>query len=296
MAKHNDNLISIVLPTYNRRKTLKDTVDNILEQTYKNFELIIVDDDSTDGTEMMISQYNDNRIIYIKNSSNKGACYSRNRGVENARGIYIAFQDSDDLWKKDKLEKQIEFLINMDADITFCQMNRFDVNHKSLKMIPDKSFNKTFIKFDDLLLGNFVSTQTLLLKKTCFDNIKFDLHLPRFQDWDIMLQLSKLYKIVYHKESLVIQNIQNDSISMDQPKAINALQQIYEKYKYEFDSNKSAKSRFLDRYGTFEYLNGMNPIQTFKQAFLLHPSIKTLCKLVLCKSSALNYLIKVAKK
>ena len=104
-------LVSIIMPSYNTGRFIKDTIESVLAQSYTNWELIIVDDCSTDDTDQIIERYlTDNRIIYIKNKTNSGAALSRNRALREAKGKWIAFLDSDDLWEPLKLEKQIAFM------------------------------------------------------------------------------------------------------------------------------------------------------------------------------------------
>ena len=103
-------MISVIIPTHNREKTIKKSIDSVLCQTYNNIEIIVVDDKSTDNTEEVINSIKDNRIKYIKLDENKGACFARNKGIELAQGKYIAFQDSDDEWLPQKLEIQLRYL------------------------------------------------------------------------------------------------------------------------------------------------------------------------------------------
>lgn len=111
-------MISIVLPSFNRAHILPKAVESILRQTYKDFELIIVDDGSSDNTCEVVKGFNDDRIVYV-HQENAGACVARNNGIDHARGEYIAFQDSDDVWHEDKLEKQLTTLRNTGADVVF---------------------------------------------------------------------------------------------------------------------------------------------------------------------------------
>lgn len=104
------DLVSIVMPSYNTAKFIAETIDSVMAQTYTNWELIIVDDCSTDHTDEMVAKYTDPRIRYLKNEKNSGAAVSRNRALREATGRWIAFLDSDDLWYADKLEKQIRFM------------------------------------------------------------------------------------------------------------------------------------------------------------------------------------------
>ena len=105
-----EDLVSIIMPSYNTGKFIKETINSVLNQTYNNWELIIVDDCSTDDTEEIVNAIKDNRIKFLKNSTNSGAAISRNKAIKEAKGKWIAFLDSDDLWKKEKIEKQIKFM------------------------------------------------------------------------------------------------------------------------------------------------------------------------------------------
>lgn len=105
-----NELVSIIMPSYNTASFISKTIESVLNQTYKNWELLIVDDCSTDDTDEIVSKYNDKRIVYLKNEKNSGAAISRNRALRNAKGKWIAFLDSDDLWHPTKLEKQIKFM------------------------------------------------------------------------------------------------------------------------------------------------------------------------------------------
>lgn len=104
-------LVSIIMPSYNTAKYIAETVQSVLAQTYQNWELIIVDDCSTDDTDEVVRPYlSDSRIKYLKNEKNSGAAVSRNRALREAQGKWIAFLDSDDLWMPEKLEKQVSFM------------------------------------------------------------------------------------------------------------------------------------------------------------------------------------------
>ena len=123
-------LVSIITPSYNTGKFISETIESVLSQTYKNWEMIIVDDCSTDNTDEVVKKYlKDKRIKYIKNEKNSGAAISRNRALRESNGEYIAFLDSDDLWNKDKLKKQIKFM--EDNDYYFSYTNYEEIDEKS---------------------------------------------------------------------------------------------------------------------------------------------------------------------
>ena len=120
-------LVSIIMPSYNTSKYIKETIESVLVQSYENWELIIVDDCSTDNTDDVVNQYlADERIHYMKNEKNSGAAVSRNRALREAKGKWIAFLDSDDLWYPEKLEKQIEFMVNGDYHFSYTNYEEID--------------------------------------------------------------------------------------------------------------------------------------------------------------------------
>lgn len=120
-AINNSSLVSIVVPVYNSEKFINDTIKTIIDQTYENWELLLVDDCSADKSVKIIKEYQhkDKRIKLFSNSKNSGAAVSRNKGIEESRGRYIAFLDADDLWEPKKLEKQVTFMQEKDCAFSF---------------------------------------------------------------------------------------------------------------------------------------------------------------------------------
>lgn len=210
---YNDK-ISVVIPSYNREKLIEKSVKSVLKQTYKNIEVIVVDDGSTDNTEEVLKKINDNRLIYIKLPENHGACYARNKGILKSTGRYIAFQDSDDVFCTDKLEKQLNNIIEKNSDLDFCKI-RINDEDNIFEIPNDKQDNELDLDIitDFLCKGNFVSTQAIIAKREIFENILFDESLPRLQDYDLILRISSKYKISYTKEALVDLYRQDDNIS-----------------------------------------------------------------------------------
>ncbi|WP_262370105.1 glycosyltransferase family 2 protein [Dictyoglomus thermophilum] len=112
--------VSIIIPTYNRERLLPRAIESVRRQTYKNWELLIIDDRSTDNTEILVKKYIslDDRIIYLKNERKKGPAGARNFGILNSKGKYIAFLDSDDEWSEIHLEESIDVLKNYDIKVS----------------------------------------------------------------------------------------------------------------------------------------------------------------------------------
>jgi teichuronic acid biosynthesis glycosyltransferase TuaG len=155
-------MITIITPTYNSGKFIAETIMSIISQTYKNWELIVVDNFSVDNTENIVKSFYDYRIKYVKNEVNKGVAFSRNKGVEIAKGDYIAFIDADDIWEKDKLERQLFGEDTPPYDLVFTARSFIDKNSNPLNystQVPEKVDYKTLLK------KNVISTSSVLVKR-----------------------------------------------------------------------------------------------------------------------------------
>ena len=127
-----EELVSIIMPSYNTGSFIKESIDSVIKQSYSNWELIIVDDCSTDNTDQIVHSYrNEQRIRYYKNDKNSGAAVSRNKALQAARGKWIAFLDSDDLWESTKLEKQVGFMMDNGFRFSYTQYSEIDEEGKS---------------------------------------------------------------------------------------------------------------------------------------------------------------------
>ena len=284
-------MISVIIPSYNRADTIKRSVQSVLNQTYRSFEIIIVDDDSKDNTGEIISKLNDSRISYHKNNTNRGACASRNLGIEKAKGKFIAFQDSDDEWLPEKLKEQISFLTKINCDLVFCSMERISGKKKEIypPFTPD---NKTNF-FKQSLYENYTSTQTILGKREVFEKIKFDERMPRFQDWELILRISRDYNIKFIDKVLVKSYIQENSISLNSGSAVSALKIIYDIHKDTIIANKKINQRFHIKIAEYMLANGKNPKKHYKKAYQLIFSIKLFLFYIACSASLNKFLFKV---
>lgn len=218
--------VSVIIPTYNRAHLLYKSINSVLEQTVSPKEIIIVDDFSTDNTKEVVESFQSDKIKYIPNARLKGANGARNTGILMAKGNYIAFQDSDDIWLPTKIEKQVEFMVeNPEVDMCFCSLNLIN---SSRGMVPNRKIEPE--EMEHLLeRGNFISTQTIFMKKEVAWNTLFDENLKRYQDWDFCLRVSKKYLVHHLDEVLVNVEIHNDSIS-SKVSEIEALKQFFKKY------------------------------------------------------------------
>ena len=236
--------ISVIIPTFNRGKLIANSIKSVLNQTIKNLEIIIVDDGSTDNTKEVIDKFQDRRIKYIKLDKNQGASNARNIGIKAAKGRYISFQDSDDIFYPNKLEIQLNNIINKKSDLDFCKINvlyNSTYNYLVPSTIREKRFESGDFFTELISNGNFISTQSILVKKSFMKEFLFDQNMPRLQDYDVILRMIPKVKISYTKEVLVDLHIQNDSLTLSPVKLKNA---IYLLLKKEYNFNDKQKKDF----------------------------------------------------
>ena len=240
-----DFKVSVIIPTYNRGNLIINSIKSVLNQTFRNLEVIVVDDGSTDNTEDEVNKITDKRIKYIKLSSNRGGSNARNVGIKNATGQFISFQDSDDIFNPNKIEKQIKNIINKNSIFDFCKINVI-YNSTYSYLIPNARQENSIIKgeiFNELISrGNFISTQSMIIRTKYMKNHLFDIEMPRLQDYDVILGMIPKVKISYTNEVLVDLHIQNNSVTLSPSKLKKAIYILLNK-KYDF--NKSQKESFL---------------------------------------------------
>lgn len=210
-------LVSVVIPLYNREKTVQRAVDSVLNQTYTNIEVIVVDDGSTDKSVDKLKKYEgDSRIRVFCQEKNRGANAARNRGIKESQGEYIAFQDSDDEWLPCKLEKQILYMINNGYLASFCSYRRhYGQNAQIIPEMRERVNHESLRK--RLRKGNVVGTPTLVIHKQIVDGVgMFDEIMPRLQDYEFVIRIIKQFDMCYIDEPLVNEYQLNDSISLNQ--------------------------------------------------------------------------------
>ena len=156
------DLVSIITPTYNSEEYISVTINSILNQTYSNFELIIIDDFSTDNTLECVKKFDDKRIKIFKNNKNRGAAFCRNRGLKNAKGRYLSFCDSDDFWEIDKTSAQINLMKQDNCSISFTSYSVYnsDLKKKLYKInVPNK------INYEGYLKNTIIGMSTSIIDK-----------------------------------------------------------------------------------------------------------------------------------
>ena len=209
--------VSIIIPTYNRAYCIERSIKSVLEQTYQEFELLIVDDGSSDNTQDVVNSIEDERIRYVPMPENKGVAAARNEGIRQAAYEYIAFQDSDDVWKPDKLEKQMQVLCeNLWAGMVYCayEGHREDGN---MVIVPDEQmplYDKQGDIYHKLLCRNTIGAPTVLVRKECFLRAGlFCENMTCLEDWELFVRIAKDYEIVFMEEPLLIVHVKDGGVS-----------------------------------------------------------------------------------
>ena len=202
-----DDLVSIITPAYNAAEYIAETIESVLAQTYPNWEMLIVNDCSKDNTAEIVQSYaaKDNRIKLINLKQNSGAAVARNTAIQNAKGRYVAFLDSDDLWKKEKLQKQLDFMQQNGYAFTFTAYGHFKdrkENIQNLIKVP-KSLN-----YKQALKGNQIGCLTVMLDRMQVQNINFSKQ--KHEDYILWLNILKQGITAYGlNESLALYRIGN---------------------------------------------------------------------------------------
>jgi len=232
--------VSVVVTTYNRAALLKETVSSILSQTFTDFELIIVDNMSTDGTDAYVDSIGDGRVRYFKNQNNGIIAVNRNYGIGKASGRYVAFCDDDDLWMPDKLKAQTVFMdANPDVALTFGYARDFychtpgDAPQDGALRFAKDACDATD-SFERLLFGNNVATVTAMVRKSCLDEAGLFDEDPAFrtvEDYELWLRLARKGAIACIPQTLGRYRLHSQSVSGNEVGQKKRLLNILEKFK-----------------------------------------------------------------
>ncbi|MBL7194989.1 MAG: glycosyltransferase [Desulfobacterales bacterium] len=189
MNKKRENpLVSVIIPTFNRGWILKEAIDSVIAQNFEDFELIVIDDGSSDNTPDILNLYKNDIIAFTQN--NKGVSAARNKGIALSSGRFIAFLDSDDLWMQNKLSTQVDFF-NENHDALICQTDEIWIRN-NVRVNPKKRHKKlSGMIFEHSLKLCMVSPSAVMIKRKLFDEVGlFDEDLPACEDYDLWLRIS----------------------------------------------------------------------------------------------------------
>jgi glycosyltransferase involved in cell wall biosynthesis len=247
MTMVKNSTISVIIPTYNRANLIEKAIKSVLKQTYQDFEIIIVDDGSTDNTEEIIRGFKDKRVKYIKKyKMNRGISVARNIGIKIARGKYIAFLDSDDEWFPEKLNKQIKILQDGSPElgVVYSISCYIDESGKNINKLRNSKKVEGYI-YEDLLGKNYVGTpSTVLIRKECFHQVGlFDDLLNAQEDWDMWIRIAKYYRFALIKIPLVKYRLHSNQLSKNLGVKIISANRILIKYANELEIRRGAHSK-----------------------------------------------------
>jgi glycosyltransferase involved in cell wall biosynthesis len=231
--------VSVIIPAYDRAASIRQAIESVLRQTWTDFELIVVDDGSSDGTLAAAAEVRDPRLRLVESPRNAGAAAARNRGAGEARGTWLAFQDSDDEWLPEKLGKQMARLAEPAGYVAaYCgllTLGGLDPAAEArlgLRYVPDPAVVPAEGDLrEPLLRGNLVSTQTLVVRRDVFLGLGgFDAGLPALEDWDFALRLAARGPIALVDEPLVQQRFSPNSLTRSLDRHVRAHDRIVEKH------------------------------------------------------------------
>ena len=228
--------VSVVLPTYNRVRTLERAVHSVLSQSFTDLELIVVDDGSTDNTHELMTRLakSDSRVRYIKHPANLGQSGARNTGIANAAGKFIAFQDSDDEWLPDKLQRQVDEMRSLPPDVgmVYCLMRR--VTPEGKEVFRARKFHQGDANiYRQGLMYAFrgIGIQSCLFRREVFDVCgRFDEQMNALEDMEMLIRVARKYRFSCLDEPLLLYNRTPDGDSQDHLRNLGAAQYILKKY------------------------------------------------------------------
>ncbi|MBW4508773.1 MAG: glycosyltransferase family 2 protein [Scytonematopsis contorta HA4267-MV1] len=193
--------VSVIVPAYNSMKYLPETLESILQQTFQDFEVLIINDGSSDNIVEWFSQIEDPRVKLIS-QTNKGLSSARNTGITNSQGEYIALLDSDDTWEKTKLEKQVNYLNqNSSIAVVHTWIKLIDEQGKSTGRILKSYAQGSILR--EVIEQNVIACLSVIARRCCFESVSgFDENLRSLEDWDIWIRIAKDYQFAVIQEPL----------------------------------------------------------------------------------------------
>ncbi len=206
-------LVSVVMPVYNCEKYISEAIESILNQTYKNLELIVVDDGSTDGSREIIDKIaiKDNRLKIFSHKKNKGISKALNKAISNSKGKYIARLDSDDVSLPQRLEKQV-YILEKNTEIGVCGTRGIAINEKGERVSYLNTLTGHLLNYNYWKPSPFISSSSMI-RKSIFKGELFDSRLDTVEDYDMWLRLKKYCRFFNLRQQLVLYRINSEGVS-----------------------------------------------------------------------------------
>ena len=277
-------LVSIIVPVYNGASTIRETLDSVLQQSVEAFELIVIDDGSTDNTLEVVASFNDPRLS-VFTYPNAGVATTRNRGVTHASAEYISFIDADDLWTPDKLARQLDaFERSPNAAVAYSWTDYIDQTGQFIAHDQQVTFSGNV--YGELLCRDFLeSASNVTIRRQAFLDVGgFDSSLSGAADWDFFLRLAKCYDFVAVPYLGVLYRISNSSmssnLSLQEQECIAVIERAYEQAPATLQSLKPQSFSYLYQYlsfnamrGTLSRNSGLTALHYFRRSLAHSPMI-----------------------
>ncbi|MDY7020839.1 MAG: glycosyltransferase [Cyanobacteriota bacterium] len=276
--------ISVIIPAYNAENTIEETIQSVLNQTFKDFEIIVINDGSQDKTLEKLASIQDNRI-QVYSYQNSGQSISRNRGFQQSKGEFIAFLDADDLWTPDKLEAQLTAIKeNSNAAIAYSWTNYIDENSNIIR--KGSQLNITGNVYPNLLIANFLEngSNPLIQRKALMEVGEFDKDLTPAEDWDLYLRLAARYPFIVVPKAQILYRVYSNSMSSNTLKmeksTLEVINRAFQQAPQSLQYLKKQSLANVYKYLTFKALEQQSSQQTdvtrfFKNAIQYDPSLLT---------------------
>jgi len=226
--------VSIIVTTYNRTKFLAETLDSILSQTFTNFEVIVVDNMSTDGTKECFDSPVDRRIKYFRNANKGVIAVNRNFGIRKARGEYIAFCDDDDIWLPEKLDRQVR-LLEQHPNVALCYTHASSFSGDTVLAARVSRRNPHNTNYSQLLRGGFFPHSSVLIRSSVFQEIGLLTENPLLrEDYELWLRVSKLCRLIAINESLIRYRVHPSNVSNNlETETLRSIRTLYSVSKWQ---------------------------------------------------------------
>lgn len=239
--------VSVIIPTYNRAHFVSEAIDSVLNQTFNDFELMVVDNYSADNTEAVVSSYNDKRIRYFKNQNNGFVSINRNYGIEKSQGEYIAFLDDDDLWLPEKLEKQVE-LLDSNKALGLIYSDCYVIEADGVPEVTYLAHRKPVRghAFNELFQSNPIPMLTVIIRREVLDKVGgFNPLYKIAQDYDLWLRIGEYYPLDFIGQPLAKYRVHRES-SFQQNTAL-AYREELQIMDYWLNKNKDSTSKLIGK-------------------------------------------------
>jgi glycosyltransferase involved in cell wall biosynthesis len=268
-------LVSVVIPTLDRRAQLARAVDSVLRQTESDWELIVVDDGSREGAARPATDTGDGRVRILRHPARRGACAARNTGIRAARGTYVALLDDDDAWEPEKLERQLACLENAPADTALVYSGYRVVGERTGEVAYEFVPTPPAAGFAQLLQSTLFNSSVPLIRRSCLlDAGLFDESLTGAQDRDMWLRIARHHTLAFVPDTLVSCFVHGAQMTTDLTAKIRAKQQLLKKYRADLDASPAVHARHWIRLALLCFAAGRrrSARRCLSRALRLHPA------------------------